>query len=58
MGFRNEAVACELCGALMGDALKHQEWHEHVTGIESTANDALDRAEQAQNVLYQNDISV
>lgn len=53
-----ELKTCALCGALMGDVAKHQEWHGRVDDIESTAEEALERAEQAQNVLYQNNIQV
>ena len=44
----------------MGDVSKHQEWHGHLEHVELTADEALERAEQAQaqNVLYQNNIQV
>lgn len=53
-----ETGSCALCGAMMGDVAKHQAWHDRIDAVESTADDALERAEQAQNVLYQNNIQV
>lgn len=55
-------TTCEECGAAVADLEKHEGWHSEldttVDGIRSTADDALDRAEQAQNTLYQNGIEV
>jgi hypothetical protein len=49
---------CEICGAAVSDVAKHDQWHSHVDDVQATADDALDRAEQAHNVLYQNNIQV
>lgn len=50
-------MTCEKCGALVGDADRHGQWHLVLETLEVTAEDALDRAADAQNTLYQNNIS-
>lgn len=47
---------CELCGALIGDAERHKAWHAAIDAIDSTADDALEKAEHAANILYQRGI--
>ncbi len=49
---------CDGCGAAIGDEAKHDAWHEQIEGIGSVADDALERAEWASNVLYQNNLSI
>jgi hypothetical protein len=53
---------CERCGLVVGinarDSQRHAEWHDEIERISSTADDALDRAEQTQNTLYQNNIEI
>ena len=51
-------TTCEECGAAVADLEKHDAWHTRIDDIQATADEAYDRAEQANNVLYQNDISV
>ena len=49
---------CEKCGAAVMDGEKHQAWHDELDGVDSTAYEALEKAEWASNVLYQNNISI
>lgn len=49
-------MVCEKCGAMVGNADLHVEWHRDLETLEVTAEDALDRAADAQNTLYQNNI--
>lgn len=50
-------MTCATCGAMVGNEAKHRAWHHSLDHVEATAEEAFDKAEDAQNTLYQNNIS-
>ena len=55
---RGAEMNCERCGAMVGDVAKHDQWHAEIDQVGATAEDALDKADYANNVQYQNGIEV
>lgn len=51
-------MTCDGCGAVVGDTTKHQQFHDTVDAIHALGDEALEKAEYAANVLYQNGIEV
>lgn len=60
-----EMHSCDICGGTVGDVAMHDQWHARMDDleaklnqVESTAEQAFDKAEQVDNVLYQNNITI
>lgn len=47
---------CEKCRAVVADVARHDQWHAELGSVAGTAKDALEKAEYANNTLYQNGI--
>lgn len=54
----SDLTECADCGAAVMNAAVHERWHGAIDAIEDLADDALQKAEYASNVLYQNNIQV
>jgi hypothetical protein len=53
-----DTQTCPQCGSVVGDEIKHLEWHARIDGIDGVADEALETAQGAANTLYQNNISL
>lgn len=51
-------MGCDTCGAQVVDVERHKRWHAAIDSIDRTADEALERAESAHNILYQNNIDI
>ncbi len=53
-----DLYGCQICGSAVMDRSLHTTWHQQLAEVDTVATEALQKADDALNTLYQNDIQI